>query len=436
VLFRSPQGAQLSASVPPSSSLASSTGAPTRLSSQDAPQEGVTSGSLQATPLDTVVPHRTEAVSAIPSAEAVRATEGIATPELSAALPVNAQPLADVQRVRTEKTPAETPAAVSLHASDQPAARLDATLIPAPDLEALAQSGQSIATLPASEVASSRPAAQANSEKITAALAFVGTSSGDVDPQSLAAFRAFQAPGPADQVVRDGLAAQLAALPCARVQLAFDPKTTTLNATGHIPDGALRPKILNALQAQMGSDIAVSDSLRILPPPQCGALSAISDLGLPQSTDQTTDPRLIGQDTYARALTFSGGQQLYFNLTAPDYPAYVYVDYFDATGNVIHLRPNAYAPLTLIPPAEQLHVGARAAADTGLQITVGPPYGQEIVVAFASSHPLYPSTALRPLSEPASPYLSDLKSAIAAARAQHADFKGEWVYFLVVTQAP
>ena len=65
------------------------------------------------------------------------------------------------------------------------------------------------------------------------------------------------------------------------------------------------------------------------------------------------------------------------------------------------------------------------------QITVGPPYGQEIAVAFAASAPLF--DGLRPLSEPAAPYLTDLKSRVAEARARDPDFKGEWVYFMVVT---
>ena len=35
--------------------------------------------------------------------------------------------------------------------------------------------------------------------------------------------------------------------------------------------------------------------------------------------------------------------------------------------------------------------------------------------------------------EPAAPYLAFLKSRVAARRAEHADFKGEWVYFFVTT---
>ena len=236
--------------------------------------------------------------------------------------------------------------------------------------------------------------------------------------------------------MRDGLSGYLSTLPCARLQLSFDPDTATLHLRGHLPDETLRAPVLAALQAEMGSDITLSDRTRLLPRPQCGILAGIESAGLPQSNDQITNPLLMGADAYARVLNFSGGDQLYFALTTPEYPAYVYVDYFDASGSVLHLIPNATTPLTRAPPHSQLDVGARTATGAGLQITVAPPYGQEIAVAFAASHPLFSEQTPRPIQETAVEYLEDLQRAVSSARASHANFKGEWVYFLVVTTPP
>ncbi|MEP0153034.1 MAG: DUF4384 domain-containing protein, partial [Pseudophaeobacter sp.] len=274
------------------------------------------------------------------------------------------------------------------------------------------------------------------SEAITAALAFQGDGTKDLDPASIAAFQSFTRPGdPGSQAadLRDGLAGLLGAVPCSRLQVIFDPDTATLELRGHLPEDGLRQPVLAALQAQMGRDIALSDKMRLLPRPQCGALSGISTVGLPQSTDQITNPLLLGADAQARVLSYSDGEQLYFDLTAPDYPAYLYVDYFDAAGDVIHLSPNAQIPLILAEPKSAQRVGAKTPKDTGLQITVGPPYGQEIAVAFAASSPLY--DGLRPLSEPAAAYLDFLRRKVAEKRDQDIDFKGEWVYFLIETQA-
>jgi hypothetical protein len=274
------------------------------------------------------------------------------------------------------------------------------------------------------------------SEEITAALAFQGDGTKDLDPTSIAAFQSFTRPGdPGSQAadLRDGLAGLLGAVPCSRLQVVFDPETATLELRGHLPEDGLRQPVLAALQAQMGRDIVLSDKMRLLPRPQCGALSGISTVGLPQSTDQITNPLLLGADAQARVLSYSGGEQLYFDLTAPDYPAYLYVDFFDAAGDVIHLSPNAHIPLKLAEPKSALRVGAKTPEDPGLQITVGPPYGQEIAVAFAASSPLY--EGLRPLNEPAPAYLDFLRQRVADKRGQDIDFKGEWVYFLIETQA-
>lgn len=276
------------------------------------------------------------------------------------------------------------------------------------------------------------PEAAPQAASVKATLAFPG-GDGTVDPASLAAFQSFMQPGDiqGEDPLRDGVSALLAQVPCSRLQVSFDPETTTLQVNGHIPEGDLRAPVLAALQAQMGADIGVSDNILILPRPQCGALAGISEVNLPQSTDQITNPLLIGEDTQARVLGFVKDQRLFFDITAPDYPAYVYVDYFDADGNVLHLAPNEQVPLTRAEPESAIRIGAEKAGDPGLQMLVGPPYGQEIAVAFAASSPLY--DGLRPLLEPAAPYLAELKDRVAQARAADPGFKGEWVYFFVTT---
>ena len=263
---------------------------------------------------------------------------------------------------------------------------------------------------------------------------FSAAGQGEIDPVSLSAFQSFMHPGDAaarTDTLRDGVAGLLAQVPCSRLQVGFDPDTATLRVNGHIPEDGLRAPVLAALGKRMGADIAISDNMLILPRPQCGALSGIAALGLPQSTDQITNPLLIGRKAHARVFRFAGGDLLSLEMTAPDYAAHVYLDYFDAAGNVLHLEPNEFAPLRLARPGEIQTIGARAMRDNGLKLVVGPPYGQEIAVAFAASAPLY--DGLRPISEPAAPYLDWLKGRIARARRENPGFKGEWVYFFVRT---
>ncbi len=276
------------------------------------------------------------------------------------------------------------------------------------------------------------------SEPGKATLAWSGAGETQVDPVSVAAIQAFMQPGDLTQSdsaagrVRDGIEVLLYSVPCARLQTTFIPETGSLELRGHLPEDALREPVLEALKAQVGTAIPVSDNLLILPRPQCGALSGIADIGLPQSTEQLTNSRVVGPDGFARNFTYTNGQRLSLELTAPDYDALVYVDYFTADGMVIHLQPNEFIPIEQHPAKALLTVGADRGDKPSLDITISPPFGQEIAAAFATSTPLY--SGVRPMVEPAEPYLDFLKSKVTKARENNPDFKGEWVYFFISTK--
>ncbi|MEM6304059.1 MAG: DUF4384 domain-containing protein [Pseudomonadota bacterium] len=268
-----------------------------------------------------------------------------------------------------------------------------------------------------------------------ATLAWAGGEEAAVSAASLAAITAFTQEGDlsaAAAEVRDGIEGILSAVPCARLQTTFLPDTGQLELRGHIPDDALRGPVLAALRAQVGDAIPLSDNLLILPRPQCGALAGIAALGLPQSNEQLDNPSVIGADGFARNTVYTEGDLFFLELTGADYDAYLYVDYFDKDGNVIHLQPNKFVPNELVAADRQVLVAKSENGKPALELRIAPPFGQEIAAAFAASVPLYEGS--RPLVEPAGPYLDFLKERVAATRAAHPDFKGEWVYFFITTQ--
>jgi hypothetical protein len=371
---------------------------------------------------------------AVTKAEAPPATAMAQTPP---ATPVQSATLPATAAVQAEAPTAETLVAAA------PPPPVRASAAPAETVTASVTDAQPVqATAPPSEVAtSSTPQAQslapapATGDQMTATLAWAG-SGGAIDPVSLKAIASFMRPGDASAQaddVHDGLAGILSSAPCSRLQAEFNPATGSLELRGHVPDAAMKGPLLAALQAQLGEGIKVDDAMVILPRPQCGALSGIADVGLPQSQDQLTNAKLIGADAQARTFNYVAGQPMVLDLAAPDYDAYVYVDFFDAAGDVIHLVPNQTVPLKQRAAKSAMRVGAPDAGEPFLHITIGPPYGEEIAAAFAASAPLYDGT--RPLSEPAGPYLEWLKTKVAEARAKDPNFKGEWVYFMVSTKA-
>lgn len=256
-------------------------------------------------------------------------------------------------------------------------------------------------------------------------------SGGAVDPLSIAAVQAFVAAGASPDAARsrDAIRDRLAREPCARLQAEFLPETGELELRGHVPDEARRAPVLASLESLVGESIPLRDNLKILPPPQCGVLARLDALGLPQAREQRTDPRLVGRDAHVRSYSYRSGQRLILDVAAPEYSAYIYVDFFDAEGQVLHIVPNARVPELRLDPGGAEQIGGGRARY--LDLVVGPPYGRELAVAFAASHRI--ADTPRPLREPAGPYLDWLAGRIADARARWPDFRGEWVYFHVET---
>jgi hypothetical protein len=385
-----------------------------------------------------------------------------------------------------EVTPAAAPTAHEAAAAVPPSARLDARATPAADTKAQPAEGTGVRVLsltagpllgptraeatrrdpvapvaagvigsapeapqvsalaaPAPPAAQTTPLADAVSptvppyERMMASLAWSGDNQAAVDPVSLAAIHAFMTESDLGTSrleagsVRDGIAGLLAQVPCSRLQAAFIPETGSLELRGHVPEEGLRAPVLAALRAQVGDSIPVRDNVLILPRPQCGALTGIAALGLPQSTDQETNPRLVGKDAHARVYRYGEGERMVLELVAPDYDAHVYVDYFDADGMVVHLVPNEQVKLESHGAKSGFAVAADRPDGNFMAVTVAPPFGQEIAAAFAASVPLY--EGVRPTIEAAAPYLGWLRERVRSARAADPGFKGEWVYFFVAT---
>ena len=444
------QGPVTAALPPPATPVAAVAAPATPVAAVAVPATPVAAVAVPAAPVAALPPPATPVVAvAVPAAPAV-AVSAPAAPiaaSLPAAVPVTASlpPVAEitastapVPEVAVSAAPAPVLLASAAPVAPLAAAVLNAAALPpsaAPDAR-LAASTAPTTALPDSTASqtSATPAIPPPAEKFTAELAFSGGAGAQIDAASLATIQSFMRPGDAqaqsDQV-RDAMQTLLESVPCSRLQAEFNPETGTIELRGHLPEDGLRGPVLAALQAQIGAGIQVTDSMLILPRPQCGALAGIGSVGLPQSTDQLTNPLLVGADAHARAYDYRQGDAMVLDLAAPDYDAYIYVDFFDAAGNVLHLVPNDTVPLTLHPAKSAMRIGAGEAGTPYLNITIGPPYGQEIAAAFAASAPLY--DGLRPISEPAEPYLAWMAGQVAAARAADPEFKGEWVYFFVST---
>jgi tRNA A-37 threonylcarbamoyl transferase component Bud32 len=106
---------------------------------------------------------------------------------------------------------------------------------------------------------------------------------------------------------------------------------------------------------------------------------------------------------------FIGGEKLKVDVVAPHRSAYVYVDYYDIEGGVLHLLPRPNAEDNFRPGGSSLRLGDGGASG---QWTIGPPFGDDLIVAFAVSDPL--PIPIRPEYETSSgEYLQMLENALA-----------------------
>ncbi len=83
---------------------------------------------------------------------------------------------------------------------------------------------------------------------------------------------------------------------------------------------------------------------------------------------------------------FQQGDYLIVDARSPGYDAHLYVDYFTLDGNVVHLWPRPGAEDEPLPPVTGKSIGRGGGSG---QFVVGPPFGDELLVAMASRTPLF-----------------------------------------------
>jgi hypothetical protein len=149
----------------------------------------------------------------------------------------------------------------------------------------------------------------------------------------------------------------------------------------------------------------------------CPALDILQSISPPFGSGE---PRLAL--TLANDLTaLRDGQHIRPRLVMPGFPAFARVDYIAHDGNVQHLYPQiadrngvvADKP-RLLAANEHLNLGDPPPGQPAWE--VGEPYGTDLIIAIASSQPLFDKP--RPSNvERSDVYLRDLAAAVASARA-------------------
>ncbi len=165
--------------------------------------------------------------------------------------------------------------------------------------------------------------------------------------------------------------------------------------------------VVAAILRDYAPDQQAEDAVRYGAPALCEPLSVLEPLRRTNAAAASpVSIRLEAQGTPLRA-----GQSLVLDIAAPDFPAHLQVDYFTTDGNVVHLLPNPMETSGRVEPLSVRHLGDRKSG--GRFWTIGPPFGDELLVVVASALPLF--TAPRPEAEAAADYLPELKRVLDTA---------------------
>ena len=207
---------------------------------------------------------------------------------------------------------------------------------------------------------------------------------------------------PKPAAIREALAALALSANCAlpRFALADDGGIT---ATGLVGAGAPAAALHEATLAAVGS-AQLSWLMRPVDPAYCAVLNLIRPL------DQPMLPA-FGLALKDETEPLKDGEAIRPVLKLPDFPAHLQVDYLSHDGSVLHLFPDQAHKDKLFPANAIVPLGD---PKQGVG-TVGPPFGTDLIIAIASSVPLF-SARRGSDADTVQAYLPALAAALDAAR--------------------
>lgn len=187
-------------------------------------------------------------------------------------------------------------------------------------------------------------------------------------------------------------AAKVDSLECAHVDVAIG-LNRIVDVDGYVSSDADREQMLASLDQTFGV-ARVEGDVEVRPWPFCEALDVVRPY-----TQQNADANSgLSLDITASDNVLKDGEPLVLTITTPKSPSFLYVDYYQRSGEVLHV-------LHTVATASPLEADQTLEIDTGFE--GAEPYGQELLTIIASPVPLLPEPSLG--VEDAEAYLNALR---------------------------
>jgi len=197
-------------------------------------------------------------------------------------------------------------------------------------------------------------------------------------------------------MVRDALAAAMLPAPCSLTHTTQDGRNVIVSGiAAHNVEDTLRRTAQDALPTNAAAD-SYNLRLDLFEGPYCDVLDTVRP-----ASAQTVAVALRGGATRLKK-----DQDIIPQIVMPDFPAWLQLDYFSSDGGVFHMHPTAVTPATLARAGSTVVLGAGPKE----RWQVDAPFGTDMIVAIATSSPLF--AADRPADETVPAYLAALRQAL------------------------
>ncbi|WP_372620174.1 serine/threonine-protein kinase [Falsiroseomonas sp.] len=221
---------------------------------------------------------------------------------------------------------------------------------------------------------------------------------------------------PSAASIRAALASALPPLSCSLISGTVTEQQVTLR--GVVGLGAPERALRDAATAAAGR-LPIDWRVNGFDAPFCQALDALRPAAQPFGTPGALSVALAGNTTRLR-----DGELVTVVVNGPDFPAYLHVSFLVHDGTLAHLHPTPSDPQRLLPARGTLRLGDPSIG--GPAWAVSPPYGTDLIIAVASSVPLFDRP--RPEDEDIGAFLRGLRAALEQARRRGARVAADaWV---------
>jgi tRNA A-37 threonylcarbamoyl transferase component Bud32 len=210
---------------------------------------------------------------------------------------------------------------------------------------------------------------------------------------------ALSVPAATAGMIRDTVSAALRQVACSLAWDGVDGRGVVVTGVaGRAAEPKLRLQVRDMLPANAGPD-PVAWRLDLFDGPYCAVLDVVQPaVSVPLDLGLRNGARRLHKD-----------EDIVPQVTMPDFPGWLLLDYFGSGGGVDHLHPSNLEPARRVAARSVVTLGDTARE----RWRVDAPFGTDMLVAIASSAPLF--TAPRPENETVEAYLQALRLALADA---------------------